>query len=112
MNTMQQVLNTNIKDVITRFPDVGAILGTFEIGCVTCHAGTCLLKDVVGIHGLTEDKEAELFRQIAAAIFPGQRAPAIPRSERKAVSQAVKAPHFSPPMQELVDEHVESKIKT
>ena len=56
--------DTAIQDVIARYPEIGEILNRYEIGCVTCKVGICLLKDVVSIHGLTKEQEAEIEREI------------------------------------------------
>ena len=53
-----------IQDVMQTYPEIGEILGRFEIGCVTCKVGICLLKDVVSIHGLSKDDEAKIEREI------------------------------------------------
>ncbi|HEX9078409.1 MAG TPA: hypothetical protein VF795_02395 [Desulfuromonadaceae bacterium] len=53
-----------IQDVIQTYPEIGDILNRFEIGCVTCKVGVCLLKDVVAIHGLSQDDEAKIEREI------------------------------------------------
>jgi hypothetical protein len=53
-----------IQDVIRTYPEIGEILNRFEIGCVTCKVGICLLKDVVSIHGLSKDDEAAIEQQI------------------------------------------------
>ena len=50
--------NQAIQDVIASHPEIGAILNRFDIGCVTCKVGICLLKDVVSIHGLSKEDEA------------------------------------------------------
>jgi hypothetical protein len=42
------------------YPGIGEILNRFEIGCVTCKVGICLLKDVVAIHGLSKEDEAQI----------------------------------------------------
>lgn len=90
--------------MITRYPRVGVILNEFEIGCVACSVGTCQVKDVVGIHGLSPEREAALFTKIRDVVSPGSSAP-IPAIPRKAAAQPAGAHRFSPPMQELVDEH-------
>ncbi len=56
--------DTAIQDVITDHPRIGEILSGFEIGCVTCKVGICLLKDVVSIHGLSKDDEARIEAEI------------------------------------------------
>ena len=53
-----------IQDVISTYPEIGEILNRFEIGCVTCKVGICLLKDVVAIHGLAKDDEAKIETEI------------------------------------------------
>ena len=56
--------NMAIQDVIRTYPEIGEILNRFEIGCVTCKVGICLLKDVVSIHGLSKEDEARIEREI------------------------------------------------
>jgi hypothetical protein len=56
--------NQAIQDVITNYPAVGDILASYDIGCVTCKVGICLLKDVVSIHGLSKDDEAKIEQEI------------------------------------------------
>ena len=58
--------NRAIQDVITSYPEIGTILNRYEIGCVTCKVGICLLKDVVSIHGLTKEDEANIEAEINA----------------------------------------------
>jgi len=53
-----------IQDVIRTAPEIGKILNRFEIGCVSCKVGICLLKDVVSIHGLSKDDEARIEQEI------------------------------------------------
>lgn len=126
---MDNYLNAAIKDVITEFPEVGTILAKYEVGCVTCEVGTCLLKDVVGIHGLSPEAEQALMAQIARAVAPGAAigtaAPEIKgavaaeaalagtgpaaRTTLAAASPAAvdkKEFRYSPPLRQLVDEHV------
>ena len=101
---MDQYLNTTVKEVITKFPNVGRILEDYAIGCVPCSVGSCLLKDVVEIHNLPEEQEQELMARIAKEIYPGQSIQ-IPRIERKEKIR-LKELKYSPPMKRLVDEHV------
>jgi hypothetical protein len=56
--------DTAIQDVMTNYPEIGEILNRYEIGCVTCKVGICLLKDVVSIHGLSKDDEAAIEKEI------------------------------------------------
>jgi hypothetical protein len=53
-----------IQDVMTKYPEIGEILNRYEIGCVTCKVGICLLKDVVSIHGLSKENEAAIEQEI------------------------------------------------
>ena len=101
---MNQFLNTGIKEVIQSFPEVGAILEQYDIGCVTCGAGTCLLKDVVHIHGLTRVEEASLMARIEKAIYPEREIPlpVVPIETNQ--NEPVKL-KYSPPIKKLVEEH-------
>ena len=101
---MDQYLKTAIKEVITKFPKVGKILEEYEIGCVPCSVGSCLLKDVVEIHSLPEEEEQELMARIAKEIYPDQEIK-VPRVERKGKERAREL-KYSPPMKKLVDEHI------
>lgn len=53
-----------IQNVIASYPEIGEILNRYEIGCVTCKVGICLLKDVVSIHGLSKEQEAAIEQEI------------------------------------------------
>ena len=55
-----------IIDVIKEFPEIGAILDRYEIGCIQCGIGTCLLKDVVAVHFLGDETEARIEKEINA----------------------------------------------
>lgn len=101
---MERYLGRNIKDVIAEFPGVETVLAGYGVGCASCEVGTCLLRDIIKVHGLSAQQEAELMRGIAAVIFPGE-AVAIPPIARKAAPR-LKAAGFSPPVKALVDEHV------
>jgi hemerythrin-like domain-containing protein len=99
----EEYLNKGIKDVISEFPDVGNILEEYNIGCVPCTVGTCLLKDIVSIHNLSEEEERTLMADIAAVIEQG-RSTTIPivNRDRQAKPKQVT---YSPPLKRLVDEH-------
>lgn len=100
---MDEYLNQGIKDVIGQFPAVGDILTEYDIGCVPCLVGTCLLKDIIDVHNISPEDERELMARIGAAIDP-DHAPAAPIVERKPRPSVKQS--YSPPMQMLVDEHV------
>ena len=52
--------DTAIQEVMQSYPEIGDILARYNIGCITCKVGICLLKDVVAIHGLSKDDEAKI----------------------------------------------------
>ena len=95
-------LNRNIKDVIKDFPAVADILMRHQIACSTCAVGTCAVKDIVSIHNLPPNEVEQLFKDMAAIMFPGQVV-TIPKIARPAQQSATKK--MSPPLQELVTEH-------
>ena len=55
-----QAINKTIED----HPVIGEILQKYDIGCVTCGVGICLGKDVVSIHALGEEVEAQIEKEI------------------------------------------------
>ena len=64
MNFKNGLGDMAIQDVIQNDPEIGKILNRYEIGCVTCKVGICLLKDVVSIHGLSKEDEASIEKEI------------------------------------------------
>jgi hypothetical protein len=66
MELKQDMGSRQIKDVIVAHPLIGEILGRFDIGCVTCGVGICLLKDVVAIHALGAEAEKKIEEEINA----------------------------------------------
>lgn len=100
---MEEYLNQNIKDILNKFPGVADVLNQYNIGCVPCQVGTCLLKDIVDIHNLPPEDEQALMSGIAAIIVPGQKI-VIPLAARKS-EPAARQKGYSPPMKRLVDEH-------
>jgi hypothetical protein len=56
----EQAINKTIED----HPVIGEILQKYDIGCVTCGVGICLVKDVVSIHALGDDVEAQIETEI------------------------------------------------
>lgn len=64
MNFSNGLGDRAIQDVISQYPEIGDILARYDIGCVTCKVGICLLKDVVSIHGLTKEDEAKVEQEI------------------------------------------------
>ncbi|MBI4978779.1 MAG: hemerythrin domain-containing protein [Spirochaetes bacterium] len=100
---MEHYLNTGIKSVIEQFPAVAAILNEFNIGCVPCAVGTCLLKDIVSIHNLSPHDEAELMYRIEKAIYPQRDVVMRVITEKK--QKTAQPLTYSPPLAELVKEH-------
>ena len=101
---MKAYLNAPIKEVITKFPEVAGILTSYDIGCVPCAVGTCLLKDVVTIHNISENKKAELMYRVEKAIYPDRQiAKPVPVAEQPGSKKEVL--RYSPPLKALVDEH-------
>ena len=101
---MESYLNTPIKEIISKFPKVGEILEAYEIGCVPCAVGSCLLKDIIEVHNLSEEEEKEVMVRIAKVVYPDRVIP-IPKVQRKARIRS-KEIKYSPPTKKLVDEHV------
>ena len=64
MNFKNELGNVAIQDVMVRYPEIGEILNRYDIGCVTCKVGICLLKDVVAIHGLSPEQETSIEKEI------------------------------------------------
>jgi hemerythrin-like domain-containing protein len=103
---MERYMNSGIKDVIREFPEVGTILDSFGIGCVNCSVGTCLMKDIIGIHNLSRKQEAELMGWIEKAIYP-DREIKVEAYEEEEDKGPIK---YAVPIRELVDEHERIKI--
>ena len=100
---MEEYLNKGIKDLISEFPKVGDILNEYNIGCVPCNVGSCLLKDIIQIHNLSSEDEEELMARITRAIYPDRKIK-IPEIKRKSQPKS-KEIKYSPPIKKLVDEH-------
>lgn len=64
MNLKNELGLKPINEVIIAHPAIGEILQRFDIGCVTCGVGICLLKDVVSIHALGDEAEAQIEAEI------------------------------------------------
>ncbi|MGD0282959.1 MAG: hemerythrin domain-containing protein [Dissulfurispiraceae bacterium] len=101
---MEKYLSRGVKEVITEFPAIGAILDEYHIGCTLCGVGTCLLKDIVQVHNLPPEDERVLMARISRVIYP-DRDIKIPAMQRKCCSAVPQEIKYSPPMQGLVYEH-------
>ncbi len=64
MEFSNQLGERAIQDVMQSYPEIGDILARYDIGCITCKVGVCLLKDVVAIHGLSKEDEARIEQEI------------------------------------------------
>ena len=64
MNFSNGIGDEAIQDVVKIHPRIGDILNDFEIACVGCCVGICLLKDVVAIHALGDEMEEKIEAQI------------------------------------------------
>ena len=53
-----------INKTIELHPFIGEVLEKYEIGCVTCGVGICLMNDVVSIHSLGDEIEAKIEQEI------------------------------------------------
>jgi hypothetical protein len=66
MNLPKEIGEQAINTVIEQHPKIGEILDKYDIGCVTCGVGICLVKDVVSIHALGDEIEAKIEQEILA----------------------------------------------
>jgi hypothetical protein len=64
MNIPSVIGEQAINKVIEEHPVIGEILEKYDIGCVTCGVGICLVKDVVSIHALGDEIEARIEQEI------------------------------------------------
>ncbi len=96
-------LNKGIKEVIVEFPEIEKILDEYAIGCSTCGEGLCLLKDIVEIHNLEQDKEKEMMGKISQIIFPDKDIMFPQIKKRDSRPKEIK---YSPPMKKMVEEHL------
>jgi len=101
---LDEYMNKGIKDVISKFPAVADVLEQYNIGCAPCTEGSCLLKDIVDVHNLSQEDEQVLMAQIAAVIDPGRQVE-MPAAKRSPQAKP-KDIEYSPPLRKLVDEHV------
>lgn len=100
---MEKYLNKGIKPIIEELPVIGDILNEFDIGCTDCTGGSCLLKDVVAIHNVSPQVEADLMYAIEKAIYPDREV--VKRIVSEQEKQAKQEFKYSPPVKQLVDEH-------
>lgn len=101
---LEEYLNRGIKDIISEFPPVGDILEQYNIGCVPCAVGSCLLKDIVAIHNLSEEDERALMAAIAGIVDPDHEFE-LPAISTKGRDRGRREQSYSPPLKKLVEEH-------
>ncbi len=100
---MENIMSKDIRAVIDQCPEVGRILEEYGIGCAPCSVGSCLVSDVVGIHGLDPQTEATLMYKMEKAIYPDRDVPE-PKVDLSKIKP--KEINYSPAVKNLVDEHV------
>ena len=71
---MDDYLNRGIKEIIDAYPAVAEILNEYGIGCGACEVGTCLFKDIVALHPISDAQEAEMMQRLDAILNPAQAA--------------------------------------
>ncbi len=64
MNLNNGIGEQAINKTIEEHPAIGEILQKYDIGCVTCGVGICLVKEVVSIHALGDGVEAQIEKEI------------------------------------------------
>ena len=64
MNIPHGIGEQAINKVIEEHPIIGEILEKHDIACTTCGVGICLVKDVVSIHALGDEAEAQIEQEI------------------------------------------------
>lgn len=101
---MKDYMNLGVKSVISQYPKVGDILQSYDIGCITCSVGTCLLKDVIEIHNIPKDKEAEMMDKIEK-VMAGQSIGIIGTAKKENDKTVPKVLNYSAPINKLVSEH-------
>ena len=92
--------NTGIKDVIKVYPKIGDLLAAYDVDCVACAVGTCLLKDVLDIHNFSPDEKNVINRQMEQIMNKEEvDLSAIPQAQDR------KKPSISKAIKMLMDEH-------
>lgn len=65
---MENYLSRSIKEIISRNPEVAAILNSYNLGCVPC-SSACRVKHILENQYLSEKQEQEMLRRIEQAIY-------------------------------------------
>ncbi len=71
MNLPAEIGEQAINTVMEQHPKIGEILEKYDIGCVGCGVGICLVKDVVSIHALGDEIEAKIEQEILEYLAAG-----------------------------------------
>lgn len=100
---LEKHLPRPVQEVITEFPALVNVLNEYDIGCGSCMVGSCLLKDIVSIHGLPPARESALMDRITELISPSGKPVAPPMPQ---MPQPQTARDYSTPIKRLVDEHL------
>jgi hypothetical protein len=64
---MKQYLDSGIKEVLKKYPELAPILAEYDINCYKCN-GNCLFKDIFEEHNLSMKQEMEMKRRISEII--------------------------------------------
>ncbi len=100
---MQNYLNKPIKELISAYPELGNILKEYGIACISCHVGSCLLRDIIVIHNLSKNEQEQMITKISKTIHPDLIV-SIPEIEGEE-KPGLKEIKYSPPLRLLVQEH-------
>jgi len=100
--SVDKYLNNGIKDLLMKFPKIGALLDEYNIYCNECSRGNCLLKDALEIHNLNKEDEKILINKITELIYPEKITP-IPNA--RSIIKNSKDIICSPPIKKLLNEH-------
>ena len=100
--SVDKYLNSGIKDLLMKFPKIGALLDEYNIYCNECSRGTCLLKDALEIHNLNIEDEKILVNKITELIYPEKILP-IPNARN--IIKNSKNIICSPHIKKLLNEH-------
>ena len=98
---MKEFIGKYVKEVIDGYREVAKTLEDKHFIHIYCNVGTCLLKDIIEIHNLSEDEEQVILSKIAKIIYPDKKIE-IPKIKKKVRPAGIQ---YSPPLRILVDEH-------
>jgi len=64
MKLFEGIGDLPISKIIEQHPYICEVLEKYDIACVTCGVGICLVKDVVSIHALGDEIETKIEQEI------------------------------------------------